>query len=115
MSVRGSNSLPREGGLMVRRFLQEGKENAVSLEYLMSAMKMSERSVREMISDINTRGEEIICSEGRGKGYFIAANIEEARAYLNYNRSYSKSQYDKEKGIERCIERKFSGQMTLEV
>lgn len=100
---------------MVRQFLKEGKENAVSLEYLMSSLKMSKRAVREMISKINTSGEEIICCEGRGKGYFIAANIDEAKAYMKYNRSYFQSQIDKEKGMKRCIERRFSGQLSLEV
>lgn len=99
---------------MVRQFLKEGRENAVSLEYLMTSCGMGGRAVRDMISDINKSGEEIICSEGRGKGYFIAANIEEANAYIAYNRSYFKSQLDKEKGMRACIERKFSGQITLE-
>lgn len=100
---------------MVRQFLKEGRENAVSLEFLSRACNMSKRAVRDMISDINTSGEEIICSEGRGKGYFIAANIEEANAYVKYNRSYFQSQIDKEKGMKRCIERKFSGQLSLGV
>lgn len=100
---------------MIRQFLKEGKENAVSLEYLATASKMSKRAVRSMIRDINTSGEEIICCEGIGKGYFIAATIEEANAYVKYNRSYFQSQIDKEKGMKKCIERKFSGQICLEV
>ena len=100
---------------MVRQFLKEGRENAVSLEYLAKACKLSKRKVRDMISDINTSGEEIICSDGRGKGYYIAATKEEADGYIRYNNSYFKSQLEKVKGMERCRDRKFSGQMVLEV
>ena len=114
VNARAAGNRP-EGRQMVRQFLKKGRENAVSLEYLASACKMSARAVRDMISDINTSGEELICSEGRGKGYFIAANIEEANAYLKYNRSYFQSQIDKERGMKRCIESKFSGQISLEV
>ena len=95
--------------------LNTGKENAVSLKYLSIESGMSERAVRDEINRINTSGEEIICCEGIGKGYFIAANIDEANAYRAYNRSYWKSGIEKDKGIAKCIERRFSGQMEMEL
>lgn len=99
---------------MLLDYLGTGKENAVSLKYLSMASKMSERKVREEISRINTSGEEIICTGADGQGYYIAANIEEAIAYRNYNRSYWQSGIEKDKGIAKCIERRFSGQMSME-
>lgn len=95
--------------------LKQGKENALSLEYLSSASGISKRKVRDEINRINTSGEEIICCEGIGKGYFIAANIDEANAYRAYNRSYWRSGIEKDKGIARCIERRFPGQMEIEL
>ena len=92
---------------MIRQFLKEGKENAVSLGYLASVCKLSERTIRDKISSINKSGEDVICTEGIGKGYFIAANLEEAKAYRAYNHSYFKSELEKEKGIDRCIKNKF--------
>lgn len=100
---------------MVRQFLKQGKENAVSLENLAKACHLSKRAVRDMISEINTAGEEIICSDGKGKGYYIAATKEEADSYIRYSNSYFKSQLEKVKGMERCRDRKFSGQMVMEV
>lgn len=100
---------------MVRNFLGIGKDNAVSLEYLSFVTGISKRKLRDLIREINTSGEEIICCEGIGKGYFIASNIEEANSYIKYNRSYFQSQIDKEKGMKRCVERKFSGQLVIEV
>lgn len=57
---------------MITDYLKQGKENAVSLEYL-------------------------------------------AKAYRAYNRSYWQSGIEKDKGIARCMERKFSGQMEMEL
>lgn len=48
-------------------------------------------------------------------GYYIAADLEEAKAYRAYNRSYWQSGIEKDKGIARCMERRFSGQMELKV
>ena len=93
---------------MVRQFLKEGKENAVSLGYLASAMKMNKRSVRDMISKVNESGEDVICTDAQGRGYYLASNRSEAMAYRRYNHSYGASILRKEKGIDRCIRTKFS-------
>lgn len=97
------------------KLIGTGKENAVTLEFLASALKTSKRKVRDEICRINTAGEEIICNSANGSGYYIAANIEEANAYRAYNRSYWLSGIEKDKGIARCIEKRFSGQMELTV
>ncbi len=100
---------------MITDYLKRGKENAVSLEYLAKASGTSKRKVRDEINRINTAGEEIICNNGDGTGYYIAADLEEAKAYRAYNRSYWQSGIEKDKGIARCMERRFSGQMELKV
>ncbi len=96
-------------------YLKQGKENAVSLENLTKASGTSKRKVRDEINRINTAGEEIICNAGDGTGYYIAADLEEAKAYRAYNRSYWQSGIEKDKGIARCMERRFSGQMEMEL
>lgn len=100
---------------MIIDYLKTGKENAVSLEYLASVSGLCKRTIRDEINRINTSGEEIICNSGNGSGYYIAANMEEVNAYRTYNRSYWKSGLEKDKGIARCAERKFSGQMEMEL
>lgn len=100
---------------MILEYLKHGKENAVSLKYLSSVTGMKKRTIRDEINRINTSGEEIICNNADGNGYYIAANIEEANAYRSYNRSYWKSGIEKDKGISKCIERRFSGQMELKL
>lgn len=100
---------------MITDYLKQGKENAVSLECLAKASGASKRKVRDEINRINTAGEEIICNAGDGTGYYIAADLEEAKAYRAYNRSYWQSGIEKDKGIARCMERRFSGQMEMEL
>lgn len=100
---------------MITDYLKQGKENAVSLEYLAKASGVSKRKVRDEINRINTASEEIICNAGDGTGYYIAADLEEAKAYRAYNRSYWQSGIEKDKGIARCMERRFSGQMEMEL
>ena len=100
---------------MITDYLKQGKENAVSLEYLARASGVNKRKVRDEINRINTASEEIICNAGDGTGYYIAADLEEAKAYRAYNRSYWQSGIEKDKGIARCMERKFSGQMEMEL
>lgn len=100
---------------MITDYLKHGKENAVSLEYLAKTSGTSKRKVRDEINRINTAGEEIICNSGDGTGYYIAADLEEAKAYRAYNRSYWQSGIEKDKGIARCMERRFSGQMEMEL
>ncbi len=100
---------------MITDYLKQGKENAVSLEYLAKASGVNKRKVRDEINRINTASEEIICNAGDGTGYYIAADLEEAKAYRAYNRSYWQSGIEKDKGIARCMERKFSGQMEMEL
>lgn len=96
-------------------YLKYGKENGVSLDDLAILTGMKKRAVRDEINRINTAGEEIICNSGDGSGYYIAADIEEAKAYRAYNRSYWKSGIEKDKGIARCMERRFSGQIEMEI
>lgn len=96
-------------------YLKRGKENAVSLEYLAKVSGTSKRKVRDEINRINTAGDEIICNNGDGTGYYIAADLKEAKAYRAYNRSYWQSGIEKDKGIARCMERRFSGQMEMEL
>ena len=100
---------------MITDYLKQGKENAVSLEYLAKASGVNKRKARDEINRINTASEEIICNAGDGTGYYIAADLEEAKAYRAYNRSYWQSGIEKDKGIARCMERKFSGQMEMEL
>lgn len=90
---------------MITDYLKQGKENAVSLEYLAKASGVSKRKVRD----------EIICADPAGAGYYIAADLEEAKAYRAYNRSYWQSGIEKDKGIARCMERRFSGQIEMEL
>lgn len=96
-------------------YIKSGKDNAVSLDYLAQASGMGKRKVRDEINQINTSGKEIICNSGDGSGYYIAANLEEAKAYRAYNRSYWQSGLEKDRGIARCMERKFSGQIEMEL
>ena len=95
--------------------LGTGKENALSLEYIAKVTGSSKRRVRDEINRINTAGDEIICNSADGSGYYIAANLDEANAYRAYNRSYWQSGIEKDRGIARCIERRFSGQLNLEL
>lgn len=95
--------------------MKTGKENAVSLTYLSQMSGMNKRAVRDEINRINTASEEIICNDGNGSGYYIAADLAEANAYRAYNRSYWKSGIEKDKGIARCMERRFSGQMEMDL
>lgn len=92
-------------------YLHSGSNNAVSLTYLADMLDMTERAVREEINRINTSGEEIICNDGNGKGYYIAATLDEAKSYRNYNRSYWESGIEKDKGIARCMERRFANEL----
>ena len=92
---------------MITDYLKQGKENAVSLEYLAKASGVNKRKVRDEINRISNAGD--------GTGYYIAADLEEAKAYRAYNRSYWQSGIEKDKGIARCMERKFSGQMEMEL
>lgn len=100
---------------MITDYLKAGKENAVSLNYLSNVAGISKRAVRDEINKINTAGEEIICNDGNGKGYYIAASLEEAKAYRAYSRSYWKSGLEKDKGIAKCIEKRFSGQLEMDL
>lgn len=93
--------------------LQRGKENAVSLEYIAIVTGMNAREVRNEISRITSTGEECICNAGRGKGYFLADSIEEAKSYLKYNSHYLKSFAEKDRGIKKYIENTYSGQINL--
>lgn len=100
---------------MLMDYLKYGKRNAVSLEYLAAMSGLSKRTVRDEINRINTSGEDIVCNGADGSGYYIAETLEEAEAYRNYNKSYWISGIEKDKGILKCMERRFSGQMEMEL
>lgn len=91
--------------MTVLECLDRGAENAVSLEYVVAVTGMSERAVRDEFFRITTSGEEVVCTDGVGKGYYLAADAEEARRYQKYNKSYWLSGIEKDKGIRRFIDR----------
>ena len=86
--------------------LNHGSENAVSLDFLSAMAGMSKRAVREELSRITASGEEVVCTDANGNGYYLAANIEEAYKYRKYNMSYWMSGLEKDKGIQKFIEKK---------
>lgn len=93
--------------------LKKGKENALSLKYIMAVCKLSDRAARDEISRINSSGQEIICNYGNGKGYFIAASEKEANDYIAFCESYCISGWEKVNAMKKCKERKYSGQLAL--
>lgn len=86
--------------------LNHGAENAVSLDFLSAMSGLSKRRVRDELSNITITGDEVVCTDAEGKGYYLAATIEEAERYRKYNRSYYLSGILKDRGIGRFIERK---------
>ena len=90
----------------VIELLKYGAQNAVSLEFLSEMSGLSKRKVREALSAITVSGDEVVCTDANGNGYYMAANIEEAENYRRYNRSYWMSGILKDRGIERYLETK---------
>lgn len=86
--------------------LNRGAENAVSLDFLSAMSGLGKRQVRDELSRITVSGEECVCTDAEGNGYYLAANIEEAERYRKYNRSYWMSGIEKDKGIQKYIEKK---------
>ena len=86
--------------------LNYGAENAVSLDFLSAMSGMCKRRVRDELSKITESGEECVCTDAEGNGYYLAATIEEAETYRKYNRSYWMSGIEKDKGIQKFIEKK---------
>lgn len=86
--------------------LNHGAENAVSLDFLSAMTGLSRRTVRDELSKITCSGEEVVCTDAEGRGYYLAANIEEAERYRKYNRSYWLSGILKDRGIEKYLETK---------
>ena len=86
--------------------LNYGSGNAVSLDFLSAMSGMDKRRVRDELSKITISGDEVVCTDADGKGYYLAANIEEAERYRKYNRSYYLSGILKDRGIGRFIENK---------
>lgn len=86
--------------------LNHGSENAVSLDFLSAMTGLSRRTVRDELSKITCSGEEVVCTDAEGRGYYLAANIEEAERYRKYNRSYYLSGILKDRGIEKYLETK---------
>lgn len=92
--------------MAVIELLKHGAENAVSLDFLSAMSGLSKRKVGYELSKITVSGEEVVCTDAEGNGYYLAANIEEAEKYRKYNRSYWLSGILKDRGIQRFIERK---------
>lgn len=86
--------------------LNYGAENAVSLDYLSAMSGLGKRKVRDELSKITVSGDDVVCTDAEGRGYYLAANVEEAERYRKYNRSYWLSGILKDRGIERFIEKK---------
>ena len=86
--------------------LSHGAENSVSLDFLSAMTGLSRRTVRDELSKITCSGEEVVCTDAEGRGYYLAANIEEAERYRKYNRSYWLSGILKDRGIEKYLETK---------
>lgn len=86
--------------------LNHGAENAVSLDFLSAMTGMHKRRVRDELSKITISGDEVVCTDAEGKGYYLAANEEEAKKYQVYNWSYVEAGLEKDKGIRKFIERK---------
>ena len=86
--------------------LNHGAENAVSLDFLSSMTGMGKRNVRDALSKITAEGEEVVCTDAEGRGYYLAATIEEAERYRKYNRSYWMSGIEKDRGIQKFIEKR---------
>lgn len=96
--------------MTVIELLNHGAKNAVSLDFLSAMSGLSRRDVRDEMSRITTSGEEVVCTDADGTGYYLAETIEEAERYRKYNRSYWMSGIEKDKGIQRFIERKLNEQ-----
>lgn len=92
-------------------YIPTGHKNAVSRRWLQTATRLNDRKIRDMISAVNTGGEdnELIINLQDGKGYFrpapgedrlvgvwkamessrcksVNANVEAAQQYLNRNK-----------------------------
>lgn len=90
----------------VIELLNRGSENAVSLDFLSALSGLNKRKVRDELSKITVSGEEVVCTDAEGNGYYLAATIEEAEKYRKYNRSYWMSGIEKDRGIQKFIEKK---------
>jgi len=86
--------------------LNYGAENAVSLDFLSAMSGMHKRQVRDELSKITESGEECVCTNADGKGYYLASTEDEARKYKAYNWSYIESGLRKDRGIQKFIEKK---------
>lgn len=86
--------------------LKYGSDNAVSLDYISAMTGLGKRACREEMSRITVSGEEVVCTDANGSGYYLAAGIEEAKRCQKYNRSYLLSSIEKDKGIRKFIARK---------
>ena len=86
--------------------LKYGADNAVSLNYIATMTGIGKRACRDEMSRITASGEEVVCTDAKGNGYYLAAGVEEAKRYQRYNKSYLMSSIEKDKGIRKFIERK---------
>ncbi len=68
---------------MIFELLKEGRENALSPDYLKTAAGLqSEREVRRQVEEERREGKVILSSMGRGGGYYKPANTEEVREFI---------------------------------
>ena len=86
--------------------LNYGSENAVSLSYLSAMPGMHKRRVRDELSKITESGEECVCTNADGSGYYLASTSEEINRYEAYIQSYIHAGLRKARGIKKFKEKK---------
>ena len=76
----------------VLMFIPIGKENAIARSVLCASAGFGDRKIREIIEALRSDGY-LICNLSDGKGYFLAANKEEANRYYWQEKNRLKSRY----------------------
>lgn len=78
-----ANKLMTDAQERVLKSIPLGKDNAVTREELCNELKMSDRKVREIISEL--RQTELIMYDSGRAGYWKPTNREEVKAFLSQN------------------------------
>lgn len=87
--------------------IPSGKENAITRRELVIKTGLTDRTVRNMISELITIHKVPICSHSNGKGYYIAGTVEDIRHCLNETRNRKMSLVEREfayREILNCLE-----------